>query len=261
MTERISGNRADKNARNIIDRPNGMSVDDYKKAMGWSNANWAWEFLRRNQAFQDDCKAAAKGGRAMQKRVAAKWHLKAFKHAKENYHGQSGKPRFAHTTLRAKVGSADLDPAKNVLQLMPGELGLALRIDLLDSKLAVRYWVNRLEKAITRRLPVKLSGRDQAINAENLLELLRLLDARKANVGWLALANAIFPRDADDPDNHTYTNAREAKETLKGRKEKAEQLLAKDYIYLALATEKLKVKPRAEFLASLQTRPESAKTA
>lgn len=39
-------------------RPSGESEDQYPNSDGWANTRWAWEFLRRNRAFQNWCNEA-----------------------------------------------------------------------------------------------------------------------------------------------------------------------------------------------------------
>ena len=236
--------------------PDGLAIKKYyRKALAWSNEQWAWEFLWRNKQFQEDSKMA-EDDPSQRKRVATKWGLVTFKSAREPYEGKSGKPRFAFTRLRVKVASDHAAREENVLKLNRGEIGLAIRLDLLTSELAVRHAVARLQRAIRRRVPAEaLLGRDRSLQTQNLVEVLRVFDARRANISWLDAARAIVPRNANDPNpDKGDWDGQTAKEALRGLKEKADQLVAGDYIYLALATEKLKVEPHASFVAAIKGR-------
>ena len=71
-------------------RPEGKEQDDYEGHKRWTFQRWAWEFLRRNEDFQEACKLAA-GNPEAEKEVAATFGLKKF----VSYTKGSKKPSWA----------------------------------------------------------------------------------------------------------------------------------------------------------------------
>jgi hypothetical protein len=241
--------------------PDGLSREPYLNVLRWSKGQWAWQFLRRNKKFQDDCNLA-EADPAQARAIARKWGLVTFKHAREPYEGRSGKPRFAATRLRARMAIDNAGHDVNVLRLYRGELGLAMRLDLLTSELAIRYFVGRLEKAIRRHVPPDaLLGRNRSYQTQNLAEVLRVFDARRAGRSWLVAARAIVPRDANDPNpDKGDWDPQTAKEKLRVLDEKANQLVDGDYIYLALLANKLDVVPHPSLAAAIEEHSKASKT-
>lgn len=95
-------------------------------ASGTSNAEWAWELLRRNRYFQRDCLAAESDSERAE--VCQKWRLQSFKPFWEDYSvGRAGPPQS--TESEKNLDDALLvtrttfrSPSKLVLELNPEAL-------------------------------------------------------------------------------------------------------------------------------------------
>ncbi len=82
--------------------PTGMNIDDYPGCESWSNLKWAWEFLRRNKTFQEQCdhirgwpQRDTPLKRSRQRNTASTFGLKKFKDYIEDFErGQTPNPRF-----------------------------------------------------------------------------------------------------------------------------------------------------------------------
>lgn len=75
-----------KNDAPPLRRPDWHDEATYPDYTKWSYSNWAWEFLRRNEQFQQCCYALEAGSLDEQLTVAKRFGLQEFKHFREHFH-------------------------------------------------------------------------------------------------------------------------------------------------------------------------------
>lgn len=73
--------------RTGLRRPDWRDESSYPNYMTWTYCHWAWEFLRRNERFQNECYAVESGSLGQQLAVAKRFGLQEFKHFREHFHG------------------------------------------------------------------------------------------------------------------------------------------------------------------------------
>jgi hypothetical protein len=171
------------------DRPNGMTIEPYKKALKWSNKHWAWEFLRRNEAFQKATLAAKDGSPEEQQSVARRFRLRKFKGYWEEYnHPVNGKPRFIKfVPPRVDIIVAEQNAVE--VQLVPGQLAIVVNVGDLASHKAVRAVLKQVTPALSKNATGSVR-----VRASDLIEMLRILDALQTKQDPVAMANAIYPQ-------------------------------------------------------------------
>jgi|GEM_PF-4674297 len=179
--------------------PNGLSKTQYPTYMKWTWQQWAWEFLRRNAAFQRACKLAHPSQRGAIRtaiRVAHDYGLREFKHYLEDYASGQGPAVFVGLPVHHNLGAEKSRSLK--LTLRPEEA--AFRIDLsshrqsvIDEQLAhVRQRIHQLLDQ--RAKPPRSTPRPQRHSSEKLLTYLRILDAVSTKATKLPdAAMQIFP--------------------------------------------------------------------
>lgn len=97
-------------------RPDGTDIERYKGNRAWSDQRWGWEFLRRNNDFQDECrKLRANDPDISEASIAEKFGLYSYKDYRDSYNSYP-KPRFRTVSLRI-IGQTDLGYKQS--QLIP----------------------------------------------------------------------------------------------------------------------------------------------
>ena len=69
----------------VLRRPNWQDKSSYPDHTDWSFSNWAWEFLRRNEAFQRQCTSAENASAAKRLHVAKQFGLQELKDFREHF--------------------------------------------------------------------------------------------------------------------------------------------------------------------------------
>lgn len=80
-------------------RPDGLSLEQYKGYEKWSCRRWAWEFLRRDQDFIQAC-ALVDANKRTEREVASEFLLLKFKHCNKKYRTKTTPaPRYAVNSI------------------------------------------------------------------------------------------------------------------------------------------------------------------
>ena len=179
--------------------PNGLSKKQYPAYLKWTWQQWAWEFLRRNPAFQRACELAhssQRGAVRISIRVARNYGLRDFKHYLEDYASGQGPAVFAGLPVYNNLGG---EKPRSLKLTLPPE-GAAFCIDLsshrksvIDEQLAhVRRRIHQLIDQHAK--PTHSAPRPQRHSSEKLLTYLRILDAVSTKATKLPdAALEIFP--------------------------------------------------------------------
>jgi hypothetical protein len=81
-------------------RPDGLSIEQYKGYEKWSCRRWAWEFLRRDEDFIRACALVDLNKRTEQD-VAAEFQLLTFKHCNKKFQTKTTPaPRYAVNSVK-----------------------------------------------------------------------------------------------------------------------------------------------------------------
>jgi len=176
----------DDQAQGLVDRPTGESKSAYKKYKNWSEAQWAWEFLRRNPNFlkaSRDIRLNNSDGQTRAK-VAKEFGLAEFKPAHDGFKTKNP-PVFLVAAPPVVARLQANDPA----DLTPLEVGeLVARIDLriaMSDKHALKLQLDAIKTLVEAALVrfASASGKRKPIGRRNRtdgdtsnLDLLRVLD-------------------------------------------------------------------------------------
>lgn len=170
-------------------RPKGTHLADYLGHQSWSYRKWAWEFLRRNEAFISACDAASEDDLAKQAEIAATFKLKRFRHYGWDFQGTKAEaPRFLPSDVSFwsfKGTDATHHPK---LSMQNGQVFVRFDVSqaILDSgaieaqlRKAHRVLLTQLKKYV-QSVGVK-PPRAHKPRKDNYLRLIRLLDLLDAN--------------------------------------------------------------------------------
>lgn len=155
--------RGDSRTQDAWQRPTGVSLSDYPNWKAWSHRRWAWEFLRRNQKFQTDCKDAEAAGRAEMDRTAYEFGLKRFKDFRESY--SSG----VRVSLLDSVRS--LPHREEFARCLRDSVPIALETWLRPGEVAIKFRLLPTRDAKTTVLKAQLAEAKKTL--ESFAELLR----------------------------------------------------------------------------------------
>ena len=120
-----------------VSTANWATPKSYEGHEEWPPEKWAWEFLRRNRFFQQDCDAL-EGARSRKKKLPAHWHLASFKSYAEPYkHVGSAIPGWTifskvevwDTNTRFRLARPPVELAVDDLVLQPGQIALVLDLN------------------------------------------------------------------------------------------------------------------------------------
>lgn len=164
--------------------PSGLNISDYSEAEAWSNRRWAWEFLRRNEDFQQFCHGAERAlysRKEIKTKLAVSFGLLKFKHYRDNY--QPSRPKFssAQVILWSDTKCKPYSERRTLkILLAPGEI--IFRVSLRDALHSKKR--KSLLGSIARLLKKKAEDwggnnntkPSQSNQRGDLLPLLRILD-------------------------------------------------------------------------------------
>lgn len=235
--------------------PNGMDDRDYahlRKSKGKfaSSREFAWEFLRRNKEFQNDC-IEVTGGRANPGEIAEKWNLRWFKDFRQGFR-ESPKATFNISRVLF-FGSMGPQARPIRVTLLPGQVAMVVDLthigkykQVLDAKmnyaaLGLKRRALEYQKAI--------AGPDAGfkIVAGNLIRYLRAFDLQGSGMKGKDIRQILHDRKSNTVDQRTADSAvwrdlRAAKKYIEGE-------------FLALAVRHYANKKRSTF----NTRPRKNK--
>lgn len=89
-------------------RPVWKDLGSYpKNAKSWTFSHWAWQFLRRNEKYQEVCNAESSMSARQRKAEARKFGLAEYKHFKEDFRGPSKCIWLTEAICKYQLGSHD----------------------------------------------------------------------------------------------------------------------------------------------------------
>ncbi|WP_124590323.1 transcriptional regulator domain-containing protein [Burkholderia cepacia] len=215
--------------------PNGLDVTAYAGWESWDYRKWAWEFLRRNDAFRHACNSlpSEKVARMARKRdISGTFGLRRFKHYIEAY--DEGKPaQFRALAVSPRPINKSLawsrelrnDEVCIVFKLRPSLFGT----DALDLQMKMaRRIIERRADVLRTTLRVDREATAPRPAPSSLFRKLRLLDARRLDISWEVIAETLRTRPGQD----LFDLAEAERKAYDSAAELA------DYGYLALLTSK-----------------------
>lgn len=240
-------------------RPIGKMEDEYKGYKGWSNRQWAWAFLRRNDEFQRRCRAAKTEGD--QQEVADDFGLKRFKDYREAYASKSrggNRPIFKAGAISSwsNVGKEHA-PKRHNVTLAHGQALIRFDLDAaLTSPRGLRVQLANAQKRIEARIAQyreatgKQAGKAASPHRDLFIRHLRLLDllhAKHTDEQALAIVN----------ETRLNGEAMDAniKNDLRKHIEQAKYYAERGYIDIALMNEKPNPKSPATDANDVATAP------
>ncbi len=132
-------------------RPDGSDLNAYAGWESWTPRRWAWEFLRRNEKFIEECKQAdtakdPKAQKERQKKIKETFHLAQYLSYRSN---GFDKVRFrtSDTVIRANVERKG-KVRKHTIHCFPGQVWV--RFDLNGAQHASRALQAQVEHAHAR---------------------------------------------------------------------------------------------------------------
>ncbi|MFY1843659.1 transcriptional regulator domain-containing protein [Achromobacter xylosoxidans] len=171
--------------------PDGERLDDYVGYETWPPARWAWEFLRRNKEFQDDCDALPSDETELTlrlKEIIRKYGLGKFKHWKEEFgEAEENQPIFDSVRFRVNLNDAPMETS-DIPNLKKGQALILVELlpcldDLGLIQRQLEFAKNSLERQIenyilTNNLKRPVRRKPKTNRPQDLISLLRLLDLR-----------------------------------------------------------------------------------
>ncbi|HPT50249.1 MAG TPA: hypothetical protein PKZ22_08620 [Accumulibacter sp.] len=194
--------------------PNGMCDTDYLGHDTWTNAAWAWQFLRRNKNFQERCDRIRDWPDSPLKRMwknntAHAFGLKKFKDYIEDFDsGKTPQPKFTSKSVSAwanidkKQYESLILPAK----LRPGQALLRFDLDAMGkTKKSLNAQIDDAKEALEALLAERLKVTNNTPKAPKpkapFIEILRAYDAELfkqtssgKGVTYELIAKAILPQ-------------------------------------------------------------------
>lgn len=199
--------------------PDGLNIVDYSGYETWSNAAWAWQFLRRNEKFQERCDHIRSWPNSKLKRmwktnIAHAFGLKKFKDYIEDFDsGKTPQPKFASKSVSAWA-NIDKEQYESLVlpsKLRPGQVLLRFDLDAMGkTKKSLRAQIDDAYEALEALLAERLKVTNATPKAPKpkapFIEVLRAYDAyifklTKAGKGitYEMIANAILPQLPSPP--------------------------------------------------------------
>jgi hypothetical protein len=203
-------------------RPNGANSADYPDHEHWSYRRWAWEYLRRNQIFQDACISASqikdKSERIQRKQeIAREFMLRRYKHCSQPYEVGRRPLFFGISTSPKPNGLAEQDWP---LTLRHDQVALIFNLrPALHSKTTVDALLKGAKLILqARALHLRtITGQRRThptphLDPEQHLHYLMLLDARNSGMTPIEIARADWykPRKKSSPKPNVADQIRDS---------------------------------------------------
>ena len=239
--------------------PTGQRAGEYEGWEKWGDIKWAWEFLKRNNEYQECCVKCERNSTSIRKRNAIarkEFGLLQFKDYREPFEGNEVvSPRFVTTNIQYWPQITEKQQQKcrdrNLkLVVRPGEV--VFKFDLravektsktIDGQLCAArtlltkltdQWLALVKKTTKRRPRKRLAGRE-ALELLRLLDLIAFNDARptRDRLSNATLYEILYPRLAKslpgqkrDVDVHQQSFERRRQKALKYSKRRYLDLAA-----------------------------------
>lgn len=227
-------------------RPDGTDASRYANINNWSYRRWAWEFLRRNTDFNEECKRVKDGSAEDKQIVANKFSLKQFKDYRESYIGSSGSPKFSIGTINSwsHLDAKQKAVRKQAVRIKYGQIVIRFNLEqaIQDRKAIdkqLRLAKQKLEKCLDEyeaQTQIKCIKKD--FKPSVFGKYLRALDGASAGMSQPEIASLIFPSVANaDRDKKI--------EKIKPIIKRAKEISTKEYMHLSV----LKGKPEGKRIA------------
>ena len=112
-------------------RPEWNKVDTYPQDFNdWTYSRWAWEFLRRNVKFQEDCERVLHGSLEQRRTMARSFGLAEYKYFKEP-HLAGDRCIWLPEAICKYKPSGDKD-ISTMIRLKPGAVALVFDLHLIE---------------------------------------------------------------------------------------------------------------------------------
>lgn len=167
--------------------PSGDNIEDYKEWHLWSNHRFAWEFLRRNMEFQQQCdQFIEQPSPAARRDIRGKFGLIRYKHYQEEY-GETKKQRPKFVTSDVVIWPRVSEKIYKKIKpnfpkgLRPGQVLVRFDFNLLsEASSGISAMLEATDALLKRAAEIWLKEQGKTIISrrirEELLPLLRLLD-------------------------------------------------------------------------------------
>lgn len=199
-------------------RPDGTRVEQYPGNERWSKRRWAWEFLKRNDAFRAACDQLGETPDEEGKRLVCKrFGLARFRHYGDSYRDPFPKFALASVSSWTQIDGPGFDASDLPTELEAGQV--LIRFDLNPALKNARALSAQIHSA-TQRLEKRLNYLAKALGrqlvyekpkTQNFLLALRMSDAKASGMTRAAIARLLFPmvvRDRTDDEAAQYFKSR-----------------------------------------------------
>lgn len=176
---------------------------DYPDYKLWDSQRWAWEFLRRNKNFIDDCKSITRNFSKKEQEIAEKYGLSFFK----NYSDIDAPfPKFINRIINSWKNEEGKE--NNVeIELKHGQMLVLFNVDqTLGTSFELRAQIKSATEALEKYRDelIDLIAQDSSINEQppkrrssspmHYVRHLKVIDARNKEVPvpWAKIAKLVF---------------------------------------------------------------------
>lgn len=189
----------------VSDEHDGENMAVYKGHEKWSRRRWAWEFLRRNEKFQEDCDRANLDDPEAIDAIAKEFGLRKFKNYRESF-SIGDKPTFS-VSVRMYQSQENVDRR---LRLESSEVLLRFNLSyatknnkFLKGQLTqTRGLLKKAIQVVIDRQEERPLNKKLVVNPAEYLKRLRVLDAvRFKNKSHSVIFQLLYPKESRGADN------------------------------------------------------------
>lgn len=231
-------------------RPDGTDIARYKGYEKWSGHRWAWEFLRRNESFREDCKKLreANTNDISEAIIAEKYGLYTYKDYRDRYTSYP-KPRFRTHSLSIigenALGHHQTQIIENV-KLRSGQVAVVFDLEFaLSSGGSIKRQIQEAQSKLVK-LAKLYHGVDKLPNTSRKHSSKYLTYLRALDLVWSTEKNNFKPEDIHNYLRNTLNqpmpienNGQYIYNTLESAKN-----CTWDYLYIASSTLKVETRNR-----------------
>lgn len=216
--------------------------DQYPNWEKWSNARWAWEFLRRNEDFQKRCatSAVAELSKPQKNRLANEFGLLRYKAPDEGFESADGEAvRFMSTTTRLARVPAGMSRKTFKITISNDELIIGFNIaEAARSQSSLEAQLESAKTRIEAEIEnYKISNNEPFSGAKTrtkmvglqYLELLRILDLLSFKATTREIAALVKP-----PQKISTSSLDEIRDSVKPLISRARQYAKTEYRKIVL---------------------------
>ena len=216
-------------------RPEWNKVDTYPQDFNdWTYSRWAWEFLRRNVKFQEDCERVLHGSLEQRRTMARSFGLAEYKYFKEPHLVGDRCIWLPEAICKYKPGGDK--EISTMIRLKPGEVALVFDLNLIEqvgaSTLDAQLYTARtvLEEY---RIQFGIKERKSKVTKRNLFKLLRVYDGVVYSENKPAVvARELYPDDFKATNGRASDLAASATQRVADQLKRAKRMVGEDYILL-----------------------------